>query len=84
VDAELVDGTRERLGERRLGDVRRLHVHSRDSGYVIEPLTSVPGRLRLLHPAPQDSAPEPGPTLAIALLSARPLRPLSFAVRIVH
>jgi hypothetical protein len=82
VDAELVDGTRERLGERRLGDVRRLHVHSRESGYVIEPLTRVPGRLRLLQPAPQDSAPEPGPTLAIALQSARPLRPLSFAVRI--
>ena len=82
VDAELEDGTLERLGERRLGDVRRLHVHSRDSGYVVEPLTRVPGRLRLLHPAPQDSAPEPGPTLAIALLSASRLRPLSFAVRI--
>ncbi len=55
---------------------------SRDAGYVIEPLTRVPGRLRLLHPAPQDSAPEPGPTLAIRLLTARTLRPLSFAVRI--
>ena len=82
VDAELEDGTLERLGERRLGDVRRLHVRSRDSGYVIEPLTRAPGRLRLLHPAPQDSAPEPGPTLAIRLLTASRLRPLSFAVRI--
>ena len=82
VDAELEDGTLARLGERRLGDVRRLHVHSRDSGYVIEPLMRAPGRLRLLHPAPQDSAPEPGPTLAIRLLTARTLRPLSFAVRI--
>jgi hypothetical protein len=73
----------QRLGERSLRGVRRLHVRSAESGYVIEPLTRVPGRLRLLHPAPQDSAPEPGPTLAIALLSATRLRPLSFAVRIV-
>ena len=84
VVAALDGGATERLGDgdRRLGDVRWLHVASEDSGYVIVPLSRAPGRLRLVQPAPQESAPDPGPTLAIALLSARRLRPLRFAVRI--
>ena len=61
-----------------LGDVRWLHVASAESGYVIVPLDPV-ARVRLIQPAPQDSAPDPGPTLAIALGRLRPLR---FAVRI--
>jgi hypothetical protein len=42
------------------------------SGYVIVPL-SLPHRTsqRLLHPAPQGSAPTPGPTLAIRLAAPR-------------
>ena len=82
VTAVLAGGERERLGERRLGDVRWLHVESEDSGYVIVPLTRVPGRLRLINANPQESAPNPGPTLAVALLSASRLRPLRFAVRL--
>ena len=84
VVAVLAGGSTERLGDddRPLEDVRWLHVASADSGYVIVPLTRVPGRLRLVRPAPQDSAPDPGPTLAIALLSATRLRRLGFAVRI--
>ncbi len=84
VVAVLAGGATERLGDddRPLEDVRWLHVASADSGYVIVPLTRVPGRLRLVRPAPQDSAPDPGPTLAIALLSATRLRRLRFAVRI--
>jgi hypothetical protein len=84
VVAALAGGGTEPLGEsdRRLGDVRWLHVASEDSGYVIVPLVRTAGRLRLVQPAPQDSAPNPGPTLAIALQSAGRLRPLAFAVRI--
>ena len=82
VTAVLADGSRERLGERRLSDVRWLHVESEDSGYVIVPLGRATGRLRLVHAGPQDSAPDPGPTLAVALLSASALRPLRFAVRL--
>ena len=54
------------------------HVASADSGYVVVPLGDAP-RFRLIRPKPQDSAPEPGPTLAISLGRLRPLR---FAVRI--
>ena len=62
VVAALDGGATERLGDgdRRLGDVRWLHVASEDSGYVIVPLSRAPGRLRLVRPAPQDSAPDPG------------------------
>ena len=84
VVAVLAGGRREPLGagERRLGDVGWLHVSSEDSGYVIVPLDPPPARLRLLRPAPQDSAPDPGPTLAVALLARGRLSPLRFAVRI--
>lgn len=84
VFAVLDGGRRERLGEgtRRLGDVRWLHLAGEESGYVIVPLDPPAARMRLLHPEPQDSAPDPGPTLAIALLARSPLRPLRFAVRI--
>jgi hypothetical protein len=58
---------------------RWFHVQSAESGYVIVPLGIVPGRVRVIQPAPQDSAPDPGPTLVIALGRLRPLR---FAVRI--
>jgi hypothetical protein len=54
------------------------HVASAESGYVIVPLDPMP-RHRLIRPLPQDSAPDPGPTLAIELGRLRPLR---FAVRL--
>jgi hypothetical protein len=84
ISVALGGGRRERLGEgdRRLGDVRWLHVASEDSGYVIVPLDPPPARLRLVQPAAQDSAPDPGPTLAVALLTRSALRPLRFTVRI--
>jgi hypothetical protein len=47
-------------------------------GYVVVPLHPV-RRHRLIHPRPQDSAPVPGPTLAIELGRLRPLR---FGVRL--
>ena len=47
-------------------------------GYVVVPLDPVP-RHRLLRPRPQDSAPDPGPTLALVLGRLEPLR---FAVRL--
>ena len=51
------------------------HVQSEESGYVVVPLRDAP-RYRLIQPAPQDSAPNPGPTLAIRVRVRR------FAVRI--
>lgn len=54
------------------------HVASADSGYVVVPRGAFAGH-RLIRPDPQDSAPDPGPTLVIELGRLRPLR---FAVRI--
>jgi hypothetical protein len=51
------------------------HVASTEAGYVIVPLGDA-SRFRLIRPTPQDSAPNPGPTLAIRLRLPR------FAVRI--
>ena len=85
VSIALADGRRELLGEgeRTLREVRWLHVASEESGYVIVPVGRRPAaRLRLLRPAPQDSAPDPGPTVTVALLAGVRLRPLRFAVRI--
>jgi hypothetical protein len=57
-----------------------LYVRGRRSGYVIVPRSRMTGvARRLLHPAPQNSAPTPGPTLALRL-PASPRR--SFTVRI--
>ena len=51
------------------------HVQSTESGYVVVALGDA-SRFRLIRPEPQDSAPNPGPTLAIRLRERR------FAVRI--
>jgi hypothetical protein len=51
------------------------HIQSEESGYVVVPLGDA-SRFRLIQPAPQDSAPDPGPTLAVRLRSRR------FGVRI--
>jgi hypothetical protein len=49
-----------------------LYVRGLRSGYVIVPRSPARGvRQRLLHPAPQGSAPTPGPTLAFRLPAAR-------------
>jgi hypothetical protein len=54
------------------------HVASAESGYVVVPDDEFAGH-RLIRPRPQDSAPDPGPTLAIELGRLRPLR---FAVKL--
>ena len=84
VVAVLAGGRRARLGSgsMSLDGVRWLHVAGEEAGYVIVPVRRVAGSLRLVRPAPQDSAPRPGPTLAVALLDRAPLRRLRFAVRI--
>jgi len=85
VSVALADGRRELLGAggQDLREVRWLHVASEESGYVIVPVGRRPAaRLRLVQPVPQDSAPDPGPTLAIALLSGARLRRLRFGARL--
>jgi hypothetical protein len=53
---------------RPLDGIEWLYVRGARSGYVIVPVAPPHGAgLRLLHPAPQGSAPSPGPTLAVRL-----------------
>jgi hypothetical protein len=48
--------------------VRRLEVVSRYSGYTVTPLSRPAGAaVHVMRPAPQASAPDPGPTLAVQL-----------------
>lgn len=70
VAAVLRDGSRVAVGARRiaLSRVRRLEVASRRGGYTVTPLTRPHGAtVRLLHPAPQSSAPDPGPSVAVGV-----------------
>lgn len=51
-------------------------------GYVVVPRGAVPrAHVHLLHPAPQSSAPAPGPTLAVALLDGERLRRIDLTMR---
>ena len=68
--ALLRNGKRVTVGDTRiaLADVRELEVSSRYSAYTVVPLTKPAGAaVHVLRPAPQSSAPDPGPTLAIQL-----------------
>jgi hypothetical protein len=85
VTAHLQDGTATELGPRtvRLADVAYFHVAGRDSGYVVVPRgPRLPGRARLIHPAPQSSAPQPGPTLALEPIRGDRLRALTVSASI--
>jgi hypothetical protein len=80
VTAHLRDGSAIRLGSRtvRLSEVVYFHVASRDSGYVVVPRgPRLPGHARLIHPAAQSSAPQPGPTLALEPIRGDRLRALT-------
>ena len=51
-----------------LAGVRRLEVASRYGGYTVTPLSRPQGAaVHVMRPAPQSSAPDPGPTLAVQL-----------------
>jgi hypothetical protein len=79
------DGARVRIGERRvaLAGVAYIHIRGRRSGYVVEPSGVRAGvTARLLFPAPQSSAPEAGPTLAIGLLDRARVGRATFTARI--
>jgi hypothetical protein len=53
-----------------------------DGGYVVVPSATRPhARAHLLHPAPQSSAPDPGPTLAVELLAGERLRRVDLTMR---
>jgi hypothetical protein len=69
VSAILRDGSRVEVGSRiALSRVRRLEVVSRYSGYTVTPLSRPAGAaVHVMRPAPQASAPDPGPTLAVQL-----------------
>jgi hypothetical protein len=86
VAAVMDDGRKVRLDGRRtvrLADVAWFCILSHDSGYVVVPRgPRLPGHARLLHPAAQASAPNPGPTLALEPIRGDRLRPLTATVRI--
>jgi hypothetical protein len=78
------DGRRHRLGEGHidLRSVAWLELVGSDGGYVVVPSNDrPPARLHLLHPEPQPSAPQPGPTVAVELLDDEPLRRVRITVR---
>ncbi|HEY6887387.1 MAG TPA: hypothetical protein VI300_06390 [Solirubrobacter sp.] len=83
VIATLRDGRTITLGKgtHPLAGIRWLHVVSEHSGYRVLPLVNPAGAsVRLTTPAPQPADPHPGPTLEIALATARTA---SFAARII-
>ncbi len=70
VVAVLRNGRRVTVGDTRLplAGVRELEVSSRYSAYTVVPLTKPAGAaVHVMRTAPQSSAPDPGPTLAIQL-----------------
>jgi hypothetical protein len=84
VTAVLADGRRVRMhsGQLALAGVRWFDVQGKDTGYVVVPRGRVPGKARLLHPAPQSSAPDPGPTLALEVLRRQRARLRRVTVRV--
>jgi hypothetical protein len=85
VTAVFHDGSAHVLGGAPIA-LRRIswfHVTGADGGgYVVVIRSSAPpGRARLLHPRRQSSAPRPGPTLALELLSRASLRRRTITVR---
>jgi len=65
--------------------VRGFWVQSEHSGYAVVPVDRVKGATAaIIQPAPQPSAPYPGPTLTIRLTDhLRKKRPVRFAAKIV-
>ena len=60
-------------------------MQSEDSGYVVQPVDRVKGAVaRIVQPAAQASAPDPGPTLSVHLTGRlRKKRTVRFSARIV-
>ena len=84
VTAVLHDGTRHLLAAKPIA-LRRIawfHIAGEDGGYVVVlRSTGLAGRALLLHPRAQPSAPHPGPTLALELLTRARLRGRTLTVR---
>ncbi|HEU5314515.1 MAG TPA: hypothetical protein VFX49_00265, partial [Chloroflexota bacterium] len=84
ITAVLRDGTRHLLGNNAIAinRIAWLHIAGQDGGYVIVIRSrNPPGHARLLHPNTQPSAPNPGPTLALELLTHARLRRRTLTVR---
>ena len=84
ITAVLRDGTRHLLGNKpiAINRIAWLHIAGEDGGYVIVIRSrNPPGHARLLHPNTQPSAPNPGPTLALELLTHARLRHRTLTVR---
>jgi hypothetical protein len=85
VTAVLRDGSRARVGDRRiaLDRVKRIEVASEHATYSVMPLSKPKGAaLHLLRPAAQDSQPHPGPTLAVQLERGARFSHTALSVRI--
>ena len=85
VTAVLKDGSRVTVGDTRiaLARVARLEVASRYGGYTVAPLTRPAGAaVHVLRPAPQASAPNPGPTLAVQLERSARFSRTAFTARV--
>ena len=81
----LKDGSRATVGDTRipLARVARLEVASRYGGYTVTPLTRPAGAaVHVMRPAPQSSAPDPGPTLAVQLERSARFSRTAFTARI--
>ena len=78
------DGSRRRLRQGRI-ELKRVawfELMGPDGGYVVVPRGDTPrAHVHLLHPAPQSTAPDPGPTLAVELLEGERLRRLDLTMR---
>ena len=77
------DGTRNTLtrGKIALRDVAWFELMGPDGGYVVVPRTRPRARVHLLRPAPQSTAPHPGPTLTVELLDGEHPRRVDLTVR---
>ena len=89
IEAVLLDGTRKQLAVRglpsrrvQLRNVRYFYMAGKESGYVIVPFGRRGAAGHILRPKRQAAAPDPGPTLAVALANRDKFRRLDFAVRI--
>jgi hypothetical protein len=78
------DGRRTRVGPRPVGGggVKYLYVRSARSGYVVVPAPGAGFTVQTIRPAPQDSDPNPGPTLIVRLADRRRFRHVAFAARL--
>ena len=86
VVAVLRDGTRRRVTGRPLAmrRVARFEIRGASSGYVVEPRALPRGAtVRAARPAPQSSAPAPGPSLCVTLARRSRFTRLRLAVRII-